>query len=80
MSEFPQGPVVECSVCQGRHEALMLHGMAFLPCPQVPENMVIPQAALRQHSVTHKTAIDSIRRTLHNALIKLDNLESLTAK
>jgi hypothetical protein len=70
--------LLDCPVCKEQHEAFMLHGMEFVPCPQVPENVIIQRSALQQQSVGQKTVIDSIRRTLHNALLKLDNLESLT--
>jgi hypothetical protein len=72
--------LIDCPFCKEKHEAMMLHGMEYVPCPQVPENVFIPLSTLQQQSVGHKTSIDSIRRTLHNALLKLDSLERLTAK
>jgi hypothetical protein len=72
--------LLDCPICNAPHETLLLHGMEFVPCPQVPKNVLIPLSAVQQQSAGQKTAIDSIRRTIHNALLKLDNLESLTAK
>lgn len=64
--------VRDCPVCNDQHEVVSLHGMTFIPCPQVPDNVIIPESALKGYENT----IVTIKRTLYNAIDKLDRLAS----
>jgi hypothetical protein len=36
-----------CLLCHERHESVMLHGMQFIACPQMPKDVIMPESALR---------------------------------
>ena len=68
----PAPNVRNCPICHDQHEVMNLHGMTYIPCPRVPENVIIPESSLRGYGNT----VESIKRTLYNAIDRLERMAS----
>ena len=37
----------DCPLCHEKHESMMLFGMEFIACPEMPENVIMPTPTLQ---------------------------------
>lgn len=38
---------VECPLCHERHEVMMMHGVKYVPCSEMPREMIMPASTLK---------------------------------
>lgn len=41
-----QTKTVECPLCHERHDVMTMHGITYVPCPQIPRDLLMPVSTL----------------------------------